>query len=74
MTHTMNPHLSDLESRVRAEFNEMPGERLTAAQASRLWGVSTKIAVTVLNRLVDSGFLRQVRTYYFRADLGHRSA
>ena len=74
MTHTMNPRMSDLESRVRAEFNEMPGERLTAAQASRLWGVSTNVAVAVLNRLVDSGFLRRVRLYYFRADLGHRSA
>jgi Fic family protein len=69
----MNPSMSTLESRVRAEFNEMPGERLTVAQASRLWGVNTKAAVMVLNRLVDSGFLRRVRQYYFRADLGHRS-
>ena len=74
MTHTMNPRVCDLESRVRAEFNEMPGERLTVAQASRLWGVSTTVALTVLNRLVDSGFLSRVRSYYFRADLGHRSA
>ena len=74
MTRTRNPRMRDLESCVRAEFNEMPGERLTVAQASRLWGVSTNVAVMVLNRLVDSGFLRRVRTYYFRADLGHRSA
>lgn len=74
MTPKMNPHMKDLENRVRGEYTEMPGQRLTVSQASRLWGVDTRVAVTVLDRLVDAGFLRRVRPYYFRADLGHHSA
>lgn len=59
-----------LEARVRGEYLEMPGHRLTVAQAMRLWGVDEESGASVLERLVDDGFLRRAGPYYFRADLG----
>jgi len=64
----------DLERRVCGEYREMPGHRLTLPQACRLWGTDARTSARVLNRLVESGFLRRVGPYYFRADLGHLSA
>jgi hypothetical protein len=47
-----------LVQRVRSEFNEMPGLRLTPAQASRLLGLQPPTCVKVLNALVSAAFLR----------------
>ncbi|MGE5361494.1 MAG: hypothetical protein ACM3NQ_20955 [Bacteroidales bacterium] len=47
--------------RVQGEFLEMPGLRLTAAQAQRLWGLTKPECETVMYRLVDSQFLRRTR-------------
>ena len=44
--------------RVRAEFVEMPGLRLTPAQATRLWGVERDMCHAVIDALIDSAFLR----------------
>ena len=44
--------------RVRAEFHEMPGLRLTPAQARRLWGLEAEMCRAVINALVASDFLR----------------
>jgi hypothetical protein len=44
--------------RVRAEFEEMPGLRLTPAQATRMWGLEENACDTVINALVASSFLR----------------
>ena len=44
--------------RVRAEFLEMPGLRLTPAQATKLWGVEREACQKVIKALVDSSFLR----------------
>ena len=44
--------------RVREEFREMPGLRLTPAQATRLWGLEHEICRAVIERLVASAFLR----------------
>lgn len=44
--------------RVRAEFMEMPGLRLTVAQASRLWGLDHATSAAVIDRLVEAAFLR----------------
>jgi len=76
MTGVLNTRsgLRDLEDRARGEFLEMPGERLTITQASRLWDIDERTVATLLDRLVESGFLRRVGPYYFRADLGHLSA
>jgi hypothetical protein len=48
--------------RVRAEFVEMPGLRLTPAQATRLWGLEGDACHTVINALVASSFLRWTAT------------
>jgi hypothetical protein len=47
-----------LLQRVRSEFNEMPGLRLTPAQAARLLGLDTHSCQRVINALVNSAFLR----------------
>ena len=43
--------------RIRSEFLEMPGMRLTAAQVQRLCGIDNLICEAVLAALVDSNFL-----------------
>jgi hypothetical protein len=47
-----------LLQRVRSEFNEMPGLRLTPAQAGRLLGLDPLSCQRVINALVQSSFLR----------------
>ena len=49
--------ISDLALRARAEFREMPGMSLTAAQAARLWRISHDDAEKLLSDLVQVGFL-----------------
>jgi len=46
-----------LLTRIRAEYVEMPGLRLTLAQAQRLCGVEPTLCEAVLNRLVEARFL-----------------
>ena len=48
-----------LVDRARAEFLEMPGLRLTLAQATRLWGLEAAACQEVINALVGSAFLRR---------------
>jgi hypothetical protein len=47
-----------LVARVRSEFLEMPGLRLTVAQATRLWGMDSGACQRVINQLVGASFLR----------------
>jgi hypothetical protein len=47
-----------LVDRVKAEFNEMPGLRLTVPQATRLWGLERAQCVSVVDALIRSSFLR----------------
>ena len=44
--------------RVREEFREMPGLRLTPAQATRLWGLERDTCSEVIDTLVAAAFLR----------------
>jgi hypothetical protein len=44
--------------RVREEFREMPGLRLTPAQASRLWGLEPETCGAVIDRLIATAYLR----------------
>ena len=50
-----------LLGRVRSEFLEMPGLRLTPRQAARLWGLARPLSERVLARLEDAGFLLRTR-------------
>lgn len=47
-----------LRSRIEAEYREMPGLSLTAAQARRLFSLDRECCDAVLGTLIDSGFLR----------------
>ena len=49
--------LEDLLRRVQGEYLEMPGLRLTTAQAQRLWGLDRAACDEVLSALVDAKFL-----------------
>jgi hypothetical protein len=45
--------------RIRAEYLEMPGLRLTLAQAQRLWGLEAHTCLQLLESLTTAGFLVQ---------------
>ena len=47
--------------RVRAEFLEMPGLKLTVSQAQRLWGVDRSTCEALIDRLTQSRFLSRTR-------------
>ena len=51
--------------RVRGEFLEMPGLRLTSAQAQRLWGLDRATCDKVLAALVNAKFLNRSRDGQF---------
>jgi len=50
--------IEEVVSRLRAEFLEMPGMRLTAEQVQRLCGLERTVCQIVLEALVDVQFLR----------------
>lgn len=55
-----------LLDRVRAEFSEQPGLRLTCRQATRLWGVDTLLCASLLDLLVEDGYLESRDGYYMK--------
>jgi len=59
-----------LERRIRGEYKEMPGLRLSSQQASRLWSVDCKVCAEVLDALVRSGFLRRDRNGMYARSYG----
>ena len=50
-------HEGALQARIRSEYQEMPGLRLTVSQAARLFGVELASCERVLNALVVDGEL-----------------
>jgi DNA-binding IclR family transcriptional regulator len=46
-----------LAQRIREEFQEAPGLRLTSNQAARFWGLDLQTCEAVLNELHQAGFL-----------------
>jgi hypothetical protein len=57
-----------LIERVRGEYLEMPGLRLTVLQAERLWALDEPTCESVLDSLVAAGFLAHARNgSYVRA-------
>ena len=53
--------LDDVVRRVQGEYREMPGLRLTPAQAQRLWGLDRAACDALLGALVDAKFLLRTR-------------
>jgi hypothetical protein len=47
-----------IAARVRSEFDEMPGMRLTVPQASKLFGLPHDDCRTIVERLVRVAYLR----------------
>lgn len=60
MKTTVTPRLTeDLFRRIRGEYLEMPGLRVTFAQAQRLWDLDPAVCRLALESLVAEGFLRR---------------
>lgn len=59
VTARREPDLHELARRVRSEYLEMPGLRLTEAQARRIWGLDERRCHEVLQSLVEMHFLRR---------------
>lgn len=58
----MSPILSEATlRRVRAEFLEMPGLKLTVSQAQRLWGMDRSTCEALIEELTASRFLARTR-------------
>jgi hypothetical protein len=60
MAAQSQPH-DDALRRVQGEYIEMPGLRLTTAQAQRLWGLDRAACDALLGALVDAKFLLRTR-------------
>jgi hypothetical protein len=61
--------LDELIVRVRSEYLEMPGLKLTITQASRLWGLDQSTCQALLGTLTNSRFLTRTRDgHYSRAE------
>jgi hypothetical protein len=58
---TAQQPLDDVLRRVQGEYREMPGLRLTTAQAQRLWGLDRAACDALLGALVDAKFLFRTR-------------
>ena len=63
--------VQDLVRRVRGEFLEMPGLRLTLQQARRLWRLDDTACDAVLAALIDAHFLARTADGSFVRQDGH---
>jgi hypothetical protein len=59
--------LDSLLTRIRGEYLERPGLRLTARQACRLWQVEAAMCEVVLQTLLAEGFLGRTASGMFVA-------
>ena len=63
--------ITPLLHRVRSEFLEMPGLRLTPDQAARLWSLDRPTSDHILEGLATAGFLSRSRNgAYVLASVG----
>jgi hypothetical protein len=60
-----------LQERIRAEYREMPGMRLTLPQAARLFNLEATDCARVLEALVSIGALRTNGHEFMASDVGH---
>ena len=61
-----------VHARIRAEYREMPGMRLTIAQAARLFGLERSSCEQVLKTLVVAGELWTDGRQFLRSNAGKR--
>ena len=55
------PGIQEVVRRIRGEFLEMPGLRLTEQEARRMWRLDETACEAVLGALVDARFLAKTR-------------
>ena len=67
MTLTDTIEDTTLLRRIRAEFDELPGMRLTFKQAARLMGVDDLACSLALDGLIRAGYLTKHGQVYLRA-------
>ena len=68
---TQTARVEEALRRIKGEFVEMPGLRLTAPQAQRLWGLDAEFCEAILGALVDAKFLLRTGDGVFvRVDSG----
>jgi hypothetical protein len=65
ITSDRSAPLAVLLERVREQYREMPGLRLTKLQATRLFEVAPSVGATVLRALVRENFLSRTREGVF---------
>ena len=63
---------AQLLTRIRAEYTEMPGLRLTLLQARRLWGLDVLTCAAALASLESAGFLAKTRDGAYILGTGER--
>lgn len=66
-SHPLADDFTNALQRAQADFLEMPGLQLTAAQAARLWCFDSDLCSRVLATLVESRFLTRRRDSFVRA-------
>ena len=64
----------NVHARIRAEYHEMPGMRLTTAQASRLFNLEPASCALVLDALVTDGVLWTNGREFLGSNVGRRCA
>jgi hypothetical protein len=67
------PDVERALARIREEYLEMPGMRLTLPQACRLFGLDEPAGRRALETLVNAAFLRCAGGSYARADSGREA-
>jgi hypothetical protein len=65
VAQTSDSPTSDLLRRIRGEFMEMPGLRLTGRQAQRLFGLNGLLCDAILTVLQDERFLGRTKDGQF---------
>jgi Fic family protein len=56
---------NDILIRIKGEYNEMPGLRLTVPQVQRLWGIDRLTCDKALDSLVQSRFLHRTKEGHY---------
>jgi hypothetical protein len=70
MSTDLIPPTEDVLRRIRGEYTEMPGLRVTPQQAQRLWALDAATVLRALDSLVEAGFLRRSGEHYMRLTQG----
>ena len=56
---SQSPVMATLLRRIQSEYREMPGLKLTEAQARRLWDIDGRTCRLVLTTLLEQRFLKR---------------